>query len=148
MPPTLLRITPRDANAEDPEDLFATALGTIFTDDLRNQHGDPGALITYLSRRLDAGLDLSVADPAGEEERKKFAHYLWNAGVLMAELCGAGRAGVLGVEARMGGIGCWMGWSGGWRGVGSGGWMRRRKGGGRSRGRGSWSLGQVGEKKS
>lgn len=88
MLPTLLRITPRDADAEDPEDLFATALGTIFTDDLRNQHGDPGALIAYLSRRLDAGLDLSVADPAGEEERKKFAHYLWNAGVLMAELCG------------------------------------------------------------
>ncbi|KAF4535934.1 Nicotinamide n-methyltransferase [Lasiodiplodia theobromae] len=96
---SLLRITPRTPT-EDPEDIFATALGTIFTDDLRNQHGDPGCLITYLSRRLDAGIDLAVAEPAGEEERKKFAHYLWNAGVLMAELCGGRpRWGVEGTEA-------------------------------------------------
>ncbi|GME25236.1 putative nicotinamide N-methyltransferase [Neofusicoccum parvum] len=84
---SLLRVTPRSPTA-DPEDVFSAALGTLFTDDLRNQHGDPGAVIAYLSRRLDRALDLGVADPAGEEERKKFAHYLWNAGVLMAELVG------------------------------------------------------------
>ncbi|KAL1632340.1 hypothetical protein SLS56_003755 [Neofusicoccum ribis] len=84
---SLLRVTPRSPTA-DPEDVFSAALGTLFTDDLRNQHGDPGAVIAYLSRRLDRALNLAVADPAGEEERKKFAHYLWNAGVLMAELVG------------------------------------------------------------
>lgn len=91
---SLLRISPTttpDAN-EEPEDIFAAAaLGTLFTDDLRNQHGgDPGSgtLIAYLSRRLGRALELGTADPAGEEERRKFAHYLWNAGVLMGELCG------------------------------------------------------------
>ncbi|OJD36319.1 nicotinamide n-methyltransferase [Diplodia corticola] len=106
MLPNLLRITPRRTTKsdeeqdqqEDPEDVFASALGAIFTDDLRNQHGDPGCLITYLSRRLDRGVELGVADPRGEAERTKFAHYLWNAGVLMGELCG-GRPGAEGEEA-------------------------------------------------
>ncbi|OMP87064.1 putative nicotinamide N-methyltransferase [Diplodia seriata] len=100
MLPNLLRITPRSPT-EDPEDVFATALGTIFTDDLRNQHGDPGCVIAYLSRRLDGPVDLHVADPQGEEERKKFAHYLWNAGVLMAELCGGRPAWGGGEEDRV-----------------------------------------------
>lgn len=33
-------------------------------------------------------MEFRVADPVGEEERTKFAHYLWNAGVLMGEFVG------------------------------------------------------------
>lgn len=63
-------------------------MGTIFTDDCRNQHGDdPDTVILYQSKRFGE-LELTVADPSGEVERRKFAHYLWNAGVLMGELVG------------------------------------------------------------
>lgn len=74
-------------SALEPEDIFNSSLGLIFTDDLRNQHGDPGTTIIYLSSRFGP-LEFGVADPNGEEERNKFAHYLWNAGVLMGELVG------------------------------------------------------------
>ncbi|KAK8257276.1 hypothetical protein IWZ00DRAFT_540107 [Phyllosticta capitalensis] len=91
----LLRLSyPTPADHLDPEDHFSTALGTIFSDDLANQHGDRDALITYLPSTYPAypAVELRLADPAGEDERRKFAHYLWNAGVLMAELV-AGRGG-------------------------------------------------------
>ncbi|KAF2092042.1 hypothetical protein K490DRAFT_32985 [Saccharata proteae CBS 121410] len=86
----LLRISHATDASPAPEDIFAASLGTLFTDDLRNQHGDPGALITYRSRAHGA-VELGTADPADETERTKFAHYLWNAGVLMAELMGGAR---------------------------------------------------------
>jgi len=38
-------------------------------------------------------LEFEVADPVGEEERSKFAHYVWNAGVLMGEVVGGPVAG-------------------------------------------------------
>jgi len=41
----------------------------------------------YKSRKFGE-LELTVAEPRGEVERRKFAHYLWNAGVLVAELVG------------------------------------------------------------
>lgn len=69
---------------ESVEDIFASAPGFLFTDDLRNQHGDPGATIIYKSRVYGA-IELQTADPVGEDERQLFSHYLWNAGVLMAE---------------------------------------------------------------
>ncbi|KAK8199191.1 putative methyltransferase-domain-containing protein [Phyllosticta capitalensis] len=90
----LLRLSyPTPADHLDPEDHFSTALGTIFSDDLANQHGDRDALITYLPSTYPAypAVELRLADPAGEDERRKFAHYLWNAGVLMAELWWLGR---------------------------------------------------------
>lgn len=69
---------------ESAEDFFASAPGLLFTDDLRNLHGDPGFLITYKSQRF-GNIELTTADPNGEEERRLFSHYLWNAGILMAE---------------------------------------------------------------
>ncbi|CAD0090934.1 unnamed protein product, partial [Aureobasidium vineae] len=69
---------------DSPEDIFASAPGFLFTDDLRNQHGDPGSIIVYKSDRF-GDLSLTTADPNGEEERTLFSHYLWNAGILMAE---------------------------------------------------------------
>lgn len=80
----LVRIVPADVN-DEPEDIFAAAPGLIFTDDLRNQHGDPGSVIVYKSQRF-GDIELRTADPEGEEERKLFSHYLWNAGIKMAEL--------------------------------------------------------------
>lgn len=79
------------SNIPDPEDIFSSALGSIFTDDLRNEHGDDAdSVIVYKSPKYGE-LEFTVADPSGEDSRRKFAHYLWNAGVLMGELVG-GRA--------------------------------------------------------
>lgn len=72
-------------DSNEPDDIFSSAVGLIFTDDLRNQHGDPGATVIYKSNRY-GDIKLSVADPVGEDDRRLFAHYLWNAGVYLAEL--------------------------------------------------------------
>lgn len=86
--PSLIRTVPLASSVPSPEDIFTSTLGLIFTDDLHNQHGDdPSTLLVYKSRR-HGDVELSVTDPAGEEQRRKFAHYLWNAGVLMGELVG------------------------------------------------------------
>ena len=76
-------LPPEDAN--EPEDIFASAPGLIFTDDTRNQHGDPGSIIVYRSARF-GNIELETADPKGENERQLFGHYLWNAGIKMADL--------------------------------------------------------------
>jgi hypothetical protein len=69
-----------------PEDIFGSSLGSIFTDDLQNQHGDdPDTVILYKNAR-HGELEFRTADVNGEEQRRKFAHYLWNAGVLVGEL--------------------------------------------------------------
>ncbi|KAF1350817.1 hypothetical protein BDV97DRAFT_294814 [Delphinella strobiligena] len=79
----LIRIIPPDTE-ETPEDIFAAAPGFLFTDDHRNQHGDAGDVIIYKSQPF-GDLSLLTADPSKEDERQLFSHYLWNAGVLMAE---------------------------------------------------------------
>lgn len=79
----LIRIIPPDTE-ETAEDIFAAAPGFLFTDDLRNQHGDAGDVIIYKSQPF-GDLSLLTADPSKEDERQLFSHYLWNAGVLMAE---------------------------------------------------------------
>jgi nicotinamide N-methyltransferase len=85
---SLLRARPKLASTiPDPEDIFQSSLGLIFTDDLQNQHGDPGTIVQYRSNGY-GDLEFDVADPSGEVERTKFAHYLWNAGVLMGEVIG------------------------------------------------------------
>jgi hypothetical protein len=88
---SLIQIIPPDID-ETPEDIFASAPGLIFTDDLRNQHGDPGATIVYKSSRF-GNIELKTADPETEDERKLFGHYLWNAGIKMAELVGGADVG-------------------------------------------------------
>lgn len=73
-----------------PEDIFESSLGSVFVDDLQNQHGDdPDTVIVYRpSNPAHREIELRTADVNGEEQRRKFAHYLWNAGILMAELVG------------------------------------------------------------
>jgi nicotinamide N-methyltransferase len=99
---SLLRARPKLATTiPDPEDIFQSSLGLIFTDDLQNQHGDPGNIVQYRSNGY-GDLDFDVADPSGEVERTKFAHYLWNAGVLMAEFIGGESKKDLVVEGEWG----------------------------------------------
>lgn len=71
---------------EEPEDLLFSSLATIFPDDAPNLHGDSHSSIVYTSPYLPRPLRLHLADPSADEERKLFSHYLWNAGLLLAEL--------------------------------------------------------------
>ncbi|KAK0842540.1 hypothetical protein LTS02_016425 [Friedmanniomyces endolithicus] len=80
----LIHIIPPDRD-EEPKDIFASAPGLIFTDDTRNHHGDPGSIIVYKSKRF-GDVELRTVDPEREDERQLFSHYLWNAGIKMAEL--------------------------------------------------------------
>lgn len=80
----VIQIIPPD-RIDDPEDIFAAAPGLIFTDDLRNSHGDPGSTIVYKSKRFGS-IELKTADPQAEDERQLFSHYLWNAGIKLAEI--------------------------------------------------------------
>jgi len=91
--PSLVTLRHPASRILTPEDLFESSLGGVFEDDLQNQHGDdPDTVIEYQpSNALYKKLELHTADVNGEEQRRKFAHYLWNAGILMAELvAGAG----------------------------------------------------------
>ncbi|KAF1948968.1 hypothetical protein CC80DRAFT_282480 [Byssothecium circinans] len=93
--PSLISLRHPTDHELSPEDIFSSSLGAIFTDDLQNQHGtDPSTTILYTpsNPRYASPIELHAADVDGEEQRRKFAHYLWNAGVLMGELVG-GRAG-------------------------------------------------------
>jgi EEF1A N-terminal glycine/lysine methyltransferase len=86
---SLVRIVSNaDAGQPESEDIFTSALGLVFTDDAQNFYGDPENLVAYHSRRFEKELLLSTADPVGETERRKFAHYVWNASLLMGELLG------------------------------------------------------------
>lgn len=106
--PSLISLIHPPSHTLSPEDILDSSLGSIFTDDLLNQHGDDAnTLIVYKSARF-GDLEFRTADVNGEEERRKFAHYLWNAGVLVGEVVG-GRPGKDG-EGRKG-----DGWEeGGW----------------------------------
>jgi hypothetical protein len=86
--PSLITLRHPTSHVPSPEDIFGSTLGSIFTDDLQNQHGDdPDTTIVY-NNSHHGELELRTADVNGEEQRRKFAHYLWNAGVLMGELVG------------------------------------------------------------
>lgn len=60
------------------------------------QHG-----LVYHSPYLPKPLHISLADPEGEDDRKLFSHYLWNASLLLAEFIEAGT--VLRAQQREGG---------------------------------------------
>lgn len=86
--PSLISLRHPPSQSPTAEDIFSSSLGSIFTDDLQNQHGtDADTTIIYNSRKF-GNLEFRTADVNGEEQRRKFAHYLWNAGILMAELVG------------------------------------------------------------
>ncbi|RAL00650.1 putative nicotinamide N-methyltransferase [Aspergillus ibericus CBS 121593] len=82
---------------EDSEDLFAAFLPHLFPDDAPSFHGDPGQHLLYSSPRYG---DLEIMVPSYpdqserrsdnpvnqvEEGRKLFAHFLWSAGMVVAE---------------------------------------------------------------
>jgi hypothetical protein len=86
--PSLVTLRHPVSHVPTPEDIFDSIKGSIFTDDLLNQHGDdPDTIIVY-KNACYGNLEFRTADVNGEEQRRKFAHYLWNAGVLMGELVG------------------------------------------------------------
>ena len=72
-------------STQEPEDILSSSLAVIFPDDICNQHGDAGIPIIYRSPLL-GDTTLTVADPKGEDERKLFSHFLWNAGVQLGVL--------------------------------------------------------------
>jgi hypothetical protein len=80
----LVKVIPPDRD-DEPEDIFASAPGFLFTDDLTNSHGAPEAIIQYQNKRF-GNIELQTADPDGEQERTLFSHYLWNAGLKLGEL--------------------------------------------------------------
>jgi nicotinamide N-methyltransferase len=90
MLPNLLRLVPDEPAEPSPEEIFSSGLGTLFPDETEVQHGDASTTIVYRSTRY-GDIQLRCADVFGEEDRMKFAHYLWNAGVLMAEFVGGKR---------------------------------------------------------
>lgn len=51
----------------------------------RVMHGDDRSLIIYKSSRF-GDIELRNANPESEDDRRLFAHYLWNAGIKIAEL--------------------------------------------------------------
>jgi len=82
----LIYVEPSSPINQNPEDLLSSALSTLFPDDAQVQHGDSRSKIIYKS--VCGELEFRCADVIGEEDRTKFAHYLWNSGILMGELVG------------------------------------------------------------
>lgn len=81
----LIEIVYPDAHEESAEDFFTAAPSILFKgDDARNQWGDAGDTIVYHSKTF-GDISLLTADPEGEEERRLFSHYLWNAGIMVSE---------------------------------------------------------------
>ena len=88
------RITLKGEGADEPEDYLSTSLGVIFPDDITNQHGDAEHGLIYASPYLPKPLNIDLADPTAEDDRKLFSHYLWNASLLLAEFIEADTLGV------------------------------------------------------
>ncbi|ESZ98009.1 hypothetical protein SBOR_1622 [Sclerotinia borealis F-4128] len=78
----------------EPEDYLQSTLSTLYPDDIQNQHGGNDQHIVYTSPTLGE-ITLELYRPAGEKGRLLFAHYLWNAGLQLAEFFeeGDGRRG-------------------------------------------------------
>jgi hypothetical protein len=91
---------------ESPEDLFGIFLPYLFPDDARSFHGDPGQYLLYSSPRygeleimipsypgqtgkkseeVAIGLEEKEGGSQTKEERQLFAHFLWSAGMVVAE---------------------------------------------------------------
>ncbi|PMD66437.1 uncharacterized protein K444DRAFT_517015 [Hyaloscypha bicolor E] len=77
-----IRLSGSESN--DIEDILSSSLGVIFPDDITNQHGDRDNNVIYLSPSFGP-ITLTLADPQGEDSRKLFSHFLWNAGLQLAE---------------------------------------------------------------
>ncbi|KAG8410590.1 hypothetical protein J3459_017064 [Metarhizium acridum] len=80
------RIFFEESDTPEPEDFLSDSLGTVFPDDVTNQHGDAGESLIYASPYLAKPLHIELAGPAGEADRRLFSHHLWNSSLLLAEL--------------------------------------------------------------
>lgn len=70
----------------DPEDIFASSLLALFPDAHVSSHGDPGSSLIYTSP-THGDIHLNIpAHPDQESGRELFAHYLWNAACVVADL--------------------------------------------------------------
>jgi nicotinamide N-methyltransferase len=78
------RIRLAGTTEDEPEDILSSCLGVIFPDDITHHHGDKDSSVIYLSPAFGP-LELSVADPQAEDHRRLFSHFLWNAGLQLAE---------------------------------------------------------------
>jgi nicotinamide N-methyltransferase len=76
--------------AADPEDFLGESLGVIFPDEIMIQHGDADNNLEYNSPHLPKPLDIELADPDEETDRRLFSHYLWNSSLMLAEFVEAG----------------------------------------------------------
>ncbi|KAK4082174.1 uncharacterized protein Triagg1_1986 [Trichoderma aggressivum f. europaeum] len=79
------RISLKGDEPDGPEDYLSTSLGVIFPDDIVNQHGDAEHSLLYASPKLPKTLQIELAEPERETDRRLFSHYLWNASLLLAE---------------------------------------------------------------
>ncbi|CAI7580824.1 unnamed protein product [Penicillium pancosmium] len=91
---------------DSPEDLFGVFLPHLFPDDAPSFHGDPGQCLLYSSPRygeleimvpsypgqtgkksedVAIGLGKEEGSNQAKEERQLFAHFLWSAGMVVAE---------------------------------------------------------------
>lgn len=86
----LVEVLPaNNSDNEELEEFLSDAAGIVFPDELRNLHGDPGCVIRYKSPRFGV-LRLCTSDLVSGADRGLFAHYLWNAALLMAQLIAVG----------------------------------------------------------
>jgi len=93
-----IRVSRVISDIPEPEDIFSASASLLFPDDTAIAHGDPGSTIVYTSS-VYGPIPLYLAfDPEGEEERRLFAHYLWNAGVWLAEAISGSQSKDLGLE--------------------------------------------------
>lgn len=88
------RLTVLDDPADGPEDILNSSLAAIYPDDVANTHGDAAHALQYTSPHLPRPLLLQLTDPQGEQHRRLFSHYLWNAALLLAELVESATLGV------------------------------------------------------
>ena len=88
------RLTLTGPEATLPEDILSTCLGTIFPDDVNNQHGDATHNLLYTSPHLPHPLPLTLAQVQDESDRHLFSHFLWNSALLLAELIEADTLGL------------------------------------------------------
>jgi nicotinamide N-methyltransferase len=84
-----IRLSGPESN--EPEDYLSSSIGVIFPDDITNQHGDRENSVIYLSPTFGE-ISLELADPQGEDSRKLFSHFLWNAGLQLAEFIEEGES--------------------------------------------------------
>ena len=78
------RIRVPESSLTSSEDILSDSFETIYPDQYRNLHGDPGSEIIYDSPRF-GDIHLSLADTHEQGDHFLFAHYLWNASLQLSE---------------------------------------------------------------